>query len=216
MKSRHGLAALALVFNSARASGQTIQSQFGVASGLTVPTGAYHSGDLGGFKPGWQAMGLVTFRPDALPVSVRVDVTYGVNDADDQFKTIYQTSTGQPVDARSKLLGVNVDLMYPLPAPGHLHPYVLGGLGTYHATISMTEGTPGQLSSADTSESTVAWNLGAGIKIGGSVTALFIETRYVHVAGGLGYSCPLRTSCPRQSGPPTTFVPITAGIRFGG
>jgi len=58
----------------------------------------------------------------------------------------------------------------------------------------------------------MAWNLGAGIKIGGSVTALFIETRYAHVAGGLGYSCPLRTSCRRQNGPPTTFVPITAGI----
>ena len=69
------------------------------------------------------------------------DVTYGVNDADNRLKTIYQTSTGRPVDARSKLLGVNVDLMYPLPA-GHVHPYVLGGLGTYHATISMTEGTP--------------------------------------------------------------------------
>lgn len=73
-----------------------------------------------------------------------------------------------------------------------------------------------QFSSADTSERTVAWNLGAGITIGGSVTALFIETRYVHVAGGLGYSCPLPTSCPRENGPRTKFVPITAGIRFGG
>ena len=97
MKSRFGFLAVALLTNAARLCGQTIQSQLGVAGGLTVPTGAYHSGDLGGFKPGWQTMGLVTFRPD---------------------------------------------------------------------------------------------------KIGGSVTALFIETRFVHVAGGLGYSCPLRTSCP--------------------
>jgi len=116
MKSRIGFLAVALLTNAARLCGQTIQSQLGIAGGVTVPTGAYHSGDLGGFKPAWQTMGLVTFRPDALPISVRVDVTYGVNDADDQFKTIYQTSTGRPVDARSKLLGVIVDLMYPLPA----------------------------------------------------------------------------------------------------
>lgn len=61
-----------------------------------MPTGAYHSGDLGGFKPGWQTMGLVTFRPDALPISVWVDVTYGVNDADNQFKTIYQITPRSP------------------------------------------------------------------------------------------------------------------------
>ena len=94
VKCRFGFLAVALLTNAARLCGQTIQSQLGVAWWLAVPTGAYHSGDLGGFKAGWQAMGLVTLRPDALPVSVRVDVTYGVNDADDQFKTIYQTWRG--------------------------------------------------------------------------------------------------------------------------
>ena len=216
-KTPSGLFVLALALTAARLSAQTITSQLGVAGGVAIPTGAYHSGSLGGFKPGWQTMGLVAFKPDALPVSVRVDVTYGVNDADDQFKAIYQSSTGRPVDAKSKLLGVNVDLTYPLPIPSRLHPYVLAGLGTYHATISMTEGQAGSTSSADTSETTLSWNLGAGISVGGgSVAAVFFEARYVHVAGGLGYSCPLPTSCPRQFGPASTFIPVTAGIRFGG
>lgn len=196
--------------------GQGIQSQLGVAGGVTVPIGEYHSGSLGGFKPGSQVMGLATFRPGAVPVRLRVDVSYGVNNANDQFRTIYQSATGRPVDAKSKLLGVNVDVTYPFPSRSQVRPYVLGGMGSYHATISMTEGTPGLLASADSSETTFAWNLGAGVALGSAVAAVFLEARYMHVAGGLGYSCPLRTSCPRGAGPAPTFFPIIVGLQVGG
>ena len=68
---------------------------------------------------------------------------------------------------------------------------------------------------ADTSETTLGWNLGGGINLGTPGIALFLEARFVDVSGGLGYSCPLATSCPRQPGPKTTFLPIMAGLRFG-
>jgi len=161
-------------------------------------------------------MGLATFRPGTVPVRLRVDVSYGVNGANNQFRAIYQSATGRPVDAKSKLLGVNVDVTYPFPSRSHLRPYVLGGLGSYHATISMTEGTPGLLASADSSETTLAWNLGAGVVLGSAVAAVFLEARYMHVDGGLGYSCPLRTSCPRRAGPAPTFLPIIVGLQVGG
>ncbi len=168
-------------------AGQVIASQVGVATGATIPTGAYHTGSLGGFNVGWQGMALVGFK--------------------------LQGSTGRPTDETSKLLGANVDLSVALPSSSRLKPYLLGGIGVYHATISMTESLA---PSADTSESTFAWNVGGGISYSLPSVALFVEARFVDVTGGLGYSCPLATSCPRQSGPQSTFVPITAGVRFGG
>ncbi len=192
-------------------AGQVIVSQVGVATGATMPTGAYHTGSLGGFNVGWQGMALVGFKLSGSPVGLRLDVTYGTNRANDQFKAIYQGSTGRPTDETSKLLGANVDLSVALPSSSRLKPYLLGGIGVYHTTISMTESLA---PSADTSESTFAWNVGGGISYSLPSVALFVEGRFVDVTGGLGYSCPLATSCPRQSGPRSTFVPITAGIRF--
>src|SRR2546430_16618156 len=69
------------------------------------PTGAYHTGSLGGFNVGWQGMALVGFKLSGSPVGLRLDVTYGTNRANDQFKAIYQGSTGRPTDETSKLLG---------------------------------------------------------------------------------------------------------------
>ena len=193
-------------------AGQVIASQVGVATGATIPTGAYHAGSLGGFNVGWQGMAFVGFKLSGSPVGFRLDVTYGTNRANDQFKAIYEGSTGRPTDATSKLLGANVDLSVAVPSSSRLKPYLLGGIGVYHATISMTESLA---PSADTSESTFAWNVGGGISYSLPSVALFVEGRFVDVTGGLGYSCPLATSCPRQSGPQSTFVPITAGVTFG-
>ena len=129
-------------------AGQVIVSQVGVATGATMPTGAYHTGSLGGFNVGWQGMALVGFKLSGSPVGLRLDVTYGTNRANDQFKAIYQGSTGRPTDETSKLLGANVDLSVALPSSSRLKPYLLGGIGVYHATISMTESLA---PSADTS-----------------------------------------------------------------
>ena len=77
---------ISVVFNEPIA-GQGV-SQFALASGATVPTGAFHSGPLGGFNVGWQGMALVGLKLPASRVGLRMDVTYGANGANNQFKTI--------------------------------------------------------------------------------------------------------------------------------
>jgi hypothetical protein len=193
------------------AAAQSTAPQFGVAAGLGVPTGAYHADPNAygkGFNIGWQGMALAAFKVRGWPVGFRVDGTYGVNSAN----ATLNGSNGQATNEKSKVLGANLDLSYPFPWRSRVGPYLLGGIGVYHTTISITGG---RFLPADTAETTVAWNVGAGILYSTGGVVLFVEGRYVDVAGGLGFSCPLATSCARQPGPRTTFLPIMAGVRFG-
>jgi len=203
---------VASIVAAATAAGQGIAPQFGVAAGVGVPTGAYHADANAygkGFDLGWQVMALAAFKVPGWPVGFRVDGTYGVNGANGTLNG----SNGQSTDEKSKVLGANLDLTYPVPSGARVSPYVLGGIGVYYTAISITGG---RFLPADTAETTVAWNLGAGILYSTRGVVLFFEARYVDVAGGLGFSCPLATSCARQPGPRTTFLPLMAGIRFGG
>jgi opacity protein-like surface antigen len=193
------------------AAGQGIGPQFGVAAGLGVPIGAYHADANAygkGFDIGWQGMALAAFKVPGWRVGFRVDGTYGVNSAN----ATLNGSNGQSTEEKSKVLGANLDLSYSFPSRSRLDPYLLGGIGVYHTTISITGG---RFLPADTAETTVAWNVGAGVLYSARGVTFFLEARYVDVAGGLGFSCPLATSCARQPGPRTTFLPIMAGIRFG-
>src|SRR2546427_13183153 len=62
-------------------AGQVIVSQVGVATGATMPTGAYHTGSLGGFNVGWQGMALVGFKLSGSPAGPRLEGTYVTNPA---------------------------------------------------------------------------------------------------------------------------------------
>jgi opacity protein-like surface antigen len=175
--------------------------ELGIAASVTFPTGDYHADRLGdGFNAGWQGMALLAFRVPRSPWGLRLDGTYGVNDANDQLKADLTAQFGKPIDVKTKLLGGNFDLTYSLYSPGPVRAYVLGGLGVYHVTISIdSSGT-----TSNTSETKVAWNFGGGLNFSlGGGSALFFEARYIDVAAVSGY-------------PKTTFVPITAGIRVGG
>jgi len=167
---------------------------------MAVPTGGYHSAANGeGFSSGWQAMALASFTVPGWPVEVRVDGTYGTHDANDLLKADLTASLGQPTDEKTTLLGANIDLTYPFGSSSRVRPYVLGGIGAYHITISVTSGG----STADNAATKVAWNLGGGILYRLRSAALFLEARYIDVAAVSGF-------------PRTTWVPIAAGIRFGG
>src|SRR5258708_9650776 len=109
------LLTLVSVLATGRVTSQGIVSQFGVASGVTVPTGAYHAGSLGGFNAGWQGMALVGFKLPRSPVGLRLDVTYGTNRPNDQFKSIYQPSLGRPPAQTPTLGGANLYLRSPFP-----------------------------------------------------------------------------------------------------
>ena len=201
---------VASILGASVARGQGFGPQLGLAGGVSVPVGAYRGepSTYGrGFDTGWQGMAFVALRVPAWPLGFRLDGTYGVNSAN----TTLNDSNDQYSTERSKPLGADLDLLWFLP-PFHVAPYVIAGVGVYHTTISITGGRFGP---ADTSQTTVAWNVGVGVLYNIRALHLFLEARYVSVAGGLGFSCPLATSCPRLLGPRTTFVPILAGIQFG-
>ena len=193
------LAVVCFLF-TASAAAQGIRARFGVAVGMAVPTGDYHAAASGeGFTPGWQGVALVAFTKPAWPVGLRVDGTYGTNGANDRLKADLTASVGQPSDEETKLVGANVDLTYPVGSTSRVQPYVLGGIGAYHTTISVTSGG----STASSSETKVAWNLGGGILYRIRGAELFLEARYIHVAAVSDF-------------PNTAFLPIAAGIRLGG
>ena len=179
----------------ATAAAQGLRPQFGVAAGVGLPTGDYHAG----FNGASQGMALVAVKLPAWPVGLRADATYGTNGANDQLKAALTAAFGQPADEKTKLLGANVDLTYPSGSAARIRPYLLGGIGVYHVTISVTSGG----ATADNSETKFAWNLGGGMIYRVGDAALFLEARYLNVAAVSGL-------------PRTTFFPITAGVRFGG
>jgi opacity protein-like surface antigen len=182
---------------------QGVHPRFGLGAGLTVPVGDYHATSGGqGFNSAWQGLALLAFKLPSLPVGFRVDVTYGANSANDRLKSDLTTALGQPTDEKTKLVGASVDLTYQSSSPGRVKPYAIAGLGLYHTTISVSNSD----STTDNSATKLAWNLGGGLVYalrGGRGAALFLEARYVNVAAVPGF-------------PRTTFLPITAGVRFGG
>jgi opacity protein-like surface antigen len=194
-----GAFAVASLVSTATLAAQGLRPKFGVAAGVAVPTGAYHAAASGeGFNRGWQGIALVTFTVPGWPVGLRVDGTYGTHGANDQLKANLTASIGQPTDEKTKLLGANVDVIYPPGSASRVQPYVLGGMGAYHVTISVTSGG----STTDNSATRFAWNLGGGMRYRMRGVTLFLEARYVDVAAVTGF-------------PKTTFLPITVGIRFG-
>jgi opacity protein-like surface antigen len=143
-------------------------------------------------------MALVTFTRPGSPFGFRLDATYGTNGANDVLKGDLTTRLGQPTDETTKLLGANLDVTFASQSTARAKPYLLGGLGMYHVTISVTSGD----STTDNSETKLAWNLGAGISYRFGGVAAFLEARYVNPAAVSGF-------------PRTTFLPIIAGVRFG-
>jgi opacity protein-like surface antigen len=167
---------------------------------MTVPVSDYHATPNGqGFNTAWQGLALIALKPPSLPVGLRVDATYSANSANDRLKTALTTALGRPSDEKTKLLGASLSAWYESSSPARVKPYVIGGIGLYHTTISVSTGD----STTDNAATKLAWNLGGGLVCGLRGMALFFEARYVNVAAVSGF-------------PRTTFLPITAGVRFGG
>jgi len=182
------------------AAAQGVHPQFGLGGGLLVPVSDYHAtADGRGFNTAWQGLALVAFKLPGLPVGLRVDATYGANSANDRLKTALTTQLGQPTDEKTKLLGASLSVTYQLSSAARVQPYVIGGIGVYHTTISVTTSDSTTVDAA----TKLAGNVGAGLAYELRGVALFFEARYVNVAAVSGF-------------PRVTFLPLTAGVRFGG
>src|SRR5258708_35136961 len=97
------LLTLVSVLATGRVTSQGIVSQFGVASGVTVPTGAYHAGSLGGFNAGWQRVAPRRLKLPPAPLGVRIGVTCRTKPAHDPLKALFHASTCPPPDGTSQL-----------------------------------------------------------------------------------------------------------------
>jgi len=178
---------------------QGMRPQFGLGGGLMAPVGDYHATAGGqGFNTAWHGLALLTFKLPGLPLGFRVDLTYGANSANDRLKAQLTNNLGQPTDEKTKLAGASVNLTHQFSSSARVQPYVIGGVGLYHTTISVSTSD----STADNAATKLAWNLGGGLAFGLRRVALFFEARYVNVAAVPGF-------------PRSTFLPFTAGIRFG-
>ena len=187
-------------FAAASVAAQGVHPQFGLGGGLMAPVGDYHATASGqGFNTAWHGLALLAFKLPALPVGLRIDVTYGANSANDRLKDTLSAALGQPTDEKTKLAGVSVNVTYPAARSAPVRPYAIGGVGLYHTTIS----TSTSASTGDHAATRLAWNLGGGLAFALRGVTLFFEARYVNVAAVSGL-------------PRTTFLPFTTGIRFGG
>lgn len=107
-----------------------------------------------------------------------------------------QTTHKNGVQGNSKLIGglANVVLQIATAAP-MVKPYVLAGGGIYNLKVSFPS-VP-----FDTSETKFTWDVGAGLTLGAGPARFFVEGRYIVI---------------QESGGSTKFIPVTAGLRFGG
>ncbi len=186
-KAARVLLLLARLAAPATALAQLRGPQVAIAAGATFPSGDFYSSR--GFKTGWQGVALVAFRIGRSPVGFRLDGSYTANTSSDAIN-------GVPSDSKVELLGGDADLTVTLSSPTRVKVYLLGGVGRYKVTYSVTQ--RGFTTSLPGSGEW-AYNVGGGLTLG----ALFFELRYVHVDGfGNGYSWIL--------------VPVMVGLRLGG
>jgi opacity protein-like surface antigen len=132
-------------------------------------------------------------------IGVRFEGSYSQNSANDQLKAQLSAAVGSPTDAKVKILGGSVDLTYAFQSSSPAKAYLLAGIGMYNFKLAVSSGN----ATVDTSKTKFTWNGGAGLsyRLGGA--ALFLEARYFDMASPFG-------------GSDIKYVPIIAGVRFGG
>ncbi len=154
---------------------------FGITAGATKAVGDGSDG----INLGYHAGALVQWNGPSLPVGIRGDV-------------VYHRFSIKDVDATSSITAGTVNLVYsfPMGEGSQITPYVIGGVGYYHASFSCSSCGTGDTSSSDNK---FGVNGGAGVTIPLSGFSTFIEARYHNVF---------------TDGGSTKFIPISVGIMF--
>jgi opacity protein-like surface antigen len=210
-----GLWALALLVVPGAARAQAIQPHFGVGAAITLPSGDYHADAAGeGYSVGWQGMALVEFKLPSERIGLRVDGTYGQNDANAKRRAdlIAFGTFGTSVDEKIRLLSASADLMYVLRPSPIVKPYLLVGIGLYNVKLSITS-SPVTMETAFTK---VGWNAGGGVRYGVGRTTLFLEARYCRVPRILDEGRYYKGTFYHAHGIQVQQVGLTTGVRFGG
>ena len=175
-------AVVALPSQSAQGQGYN-PFQIGASGGVAFPTG-----DLGtGTNTGYNVAVAVGYKPQLMPVSVRLEAAYN------QFG--FSTGGGS-----INIPAFTGNLEYDLPLGMSFTPYAIGGIGLYRPSAGFTGG------GSTSAENDFGWNIGGGIKIPlSSSFETFIEARYNSVTIGGG---------TQNGGGTATFIPVTVGVMF--
>jgi hypothetical protein len=181
-----GAAALALVVTASSVQAQKPIS-FGVALGASMPTGDF--GDA--VEMGYHALGTLAWAPPSLPVGIRFDAQYNMFSGKD-----FSGISGPDL----KVLGITANATWGMPmAASPVSPYLIGGLGMYHSSVSDCP------DGADCSSDKMGFNVGVGTKFALSGFGTFAEIRYHSVAGEKDANGDSKRS---------NFIPISFGIMF--
>ena len=129
------------------------------------------------FSTGFNVTGTIAVTPPLIPLGFRGDVVYN------QFSS-KGTSNGN-----AKIAGASANAIFGMPGV-IITPYVIGGIGYYHVSSSLT-GT--------TASNHFGFNAGAGLNVPLLVFKAFVEARYNRIS---------------ESGGSTSFVPVTVGVMF--
>lgn len=173
------LAASVALAGSAEAQASPIA--FGITAGATKVVGDGSDG----INLGYHVGALVQYNGPTLPVGIRADV-------------VYHRFSIKDVDANESITAGTVNLVYnfAMGAGAQITPYLIGGVGYYHASFSCGSSTCGDGSSSDNK---FGVNGGAGVMFPLSGFSTFIEARYHNVF---------------TDGSSTKFIPISVGIMF--
>src|SRR5258708_26114785 len=96
------------------------QLGYGVAAGLSAPTGEFGTSVHAGYQLTW----IVTFSAPLAPVGLRVEGSFN------EFN--YKSTI--LANAKARLLSGTANVVF--SSPGILGPYLIGGLGMYNASTS--------------------------------------------------------------------------------
>ena len=148
-----GLALMATAANAQSIVPAAKPVSFGIAGGLSMPTGDF--GD--GFKSGYNISGLVQFQQPTWPVAIRVEGQY------------QDFSAKEGVDASVSTIGGLANVLYSFPNKSTVKPYVTGGLGFFHVKSDVG------------SDNKFGYDLGAGLEFQLSGMSTFIEANWLSV-----------------------------------
>ena len=174
---------------SAAASGRPFK--LGGALGATVPIGDFGDGANVGFHLG----GLIEHKPNALPFTLRGEITYNRNGLKEGYFGDDDPVFGD-VDGNVSILNFVGNGVIPFGDPASTaRPYAIGGVGVYRMKFS---GEFGNVEISDT-QTKFGINVGGGFQFNLSGFETFVEARFHSVFA---------------EGSNANFIPLSFGFKF--
>jgi opacity protein-like surface antigen len=179
--------------------------QFGIAGGLSQPTGDVAEGT----KSGFNITGMLGFNPATLPFGLRLDLGWNQFAFDeDELGSDPNFPPGADPGGRVRILGGALNAILKLPATS-VSPYLVAGPGVYNVDFSFDDD---EIQSGleefgiELSQTKFALQGGVGLQFNLAGMSSHLEAKFVNIF------------VDEEEGiaEDVRFIPITFGIMFGG